>query len=120
MAQSAPQTRVLEAERFVVKDHSGKERAGLGLTADGPSLEFYDARSGTIRIALTSNEGRQGLAFHDGTGRPQLTLFGAAEGTGLEVFDGNGTHRALLAYGPDSAVLLWDANGKVVFSTPGK
>jgi hypothetical protein len=38
MGQSRPSPRVVEAERFIVRDSKGDEKASLGLASDGAAL----------------------------------------------------------------------------------
>jgi hypothetical protein len=50
----AQQSRVIEGEKFVLKDTNGKTRAELGIISGGfPSLQFYDP-DGTYRSSFSS------------------------------------------------------------------
>ena len=65
----------LETQNFTLVDHSGKQRAVLGLSADGsPSLVFYD-QDGKILVLLTTRaDGSSGLEIYD---RDKRMLFKA-------------------------------------------
>jgi len=113
MGQASPQPRIVEAERFIVKDSTGI-KAVLGA---GPSQEvilaFVD-RSGRPRVSLTL----------DADGFPMLTLSGrtAKEGLSLNVLstglvalnltDMNGNAPIGMAIGPGGTPLLSLADPK--------
>lgn len=102
----AKQNRIIEGEKFVLKDTSGKTRAELGIIGGGfPSLQFYD-RDGIYRSSFSSEslslmngqvtrskfkddtDPSKGVDYEDITG-PQVTL----SQSGLNVWEsvkGNG------------------------------
>ncbi len=94
MGQARPNVaRLIETERVVVRDLSGRTRAALGLAPDGSAgLALADA-NGKLRASLT-------LALD---GRPSLALF-----------DGNEKNRIALVVGPDgaSSFALYDRDGE--------
>jgi hypothetical protein len=114
LGQSAPRSapgggRVLEAERFVLRDARGRAGATLGWEADGAPR----------------------LAVHDPAGHPRAVMtVGAGGAPGLTLLDPDGaTARAALVVGPDGApgFALFDPAGKprlavALFhkSTPGR
>ncbi len=87
----APPSHVVEAERFVLRDPSGRIGAILGWERDDVHL-----------------------ALHDAAGRPRVVL-GLGGGPGLSLLDPDGrTVRAALVIGPDGApgLALFDPAGK--------
>jgi hypothetical protein len=86
-------SRVIEGERFVLRDSAGRVGATLGWETDTPRL-----------------------ALHDPDGRPRAVLSVAAGGApGLTLLDADGqTARAALVVGPDGApgLALFDPAGK--------
>ena len=88
---------VVEAREIRVVDASGKPRAGLGVSEDGPRLPLWDA-AGKVRAGLAVDE--------DG---PELVLFDAADSKS----------QARLRLRKDTPSLsLWDAAGQRVWSAP--
>ncbi len=76
--------KVIEAERFVLLDPSGEIRAVLIQTKGGSSLHLYDEK-GKLRVGLVS---------------------GAADETGLSLYDADGEGRAMLALKPETSPAL--------------
>jgi hypothetical protein len=76
--------KVVEAERFVLLDPSGETRAALTQTKGGSSLYLYDEK-GKLRVGLVS---------------------GAADETGLSLYDAEGEGRAMLALKPETSPAL--------------
>lgn len=74
-------SRVVEAEKFVVRDAGGKIRAELGAPPDGRvALTLFD-RDGGPRVELrVLTDGRVGLLLHDKDGKPRAALRVLAEG----------------------------------------
>ena len=73
--------KVIEAERFVLVDEEGRQRAVLETSAWASALSLYDGagnRGVTLRLG--------GLAFVDQRGRDQLTLCG----NGMMLLDAKG------------------------------
>jgi hypothetical protein len=54
---SSPPLEVTRAQAFVLTDGEGRDRARLGMSADGPSLEFVEPSTGQIRLAQGVAEG---------------------------------------------------------------
>ena len=76
--------KVVEAKRFVLLDASGETRAVLTQTKGGSSLYLYDDK-GKLRVGLVS---------------------GAADETGLSLYDADGERRAILALKPETSPAL--------------
>ena len=131
---------VVEAQRFVVKDTSGKSIAALGSDRDGapllvlmnsngrlaatldvtvhkkPTLTLYD-QDGKGRVVLAvDSDGSPALAMNDKTGTPRVGLAVATQGSGGLVLYGNGNAaRASLGLGTDWSpyLVFLDDNGNV-------
>jgi hypothetical protein len=78
MAQLRPAPKVIEAERFVVKDSSGKEKASLGTETVGPerlvvtslTIQDYDAKHQALTVispASISLDNRIGERHYEAT-----------------------------------------------------
>jgi hypothetical protein len=65
--------RVLEAERFLLKDAKGNVRAELSLCSGSPGLIFYD-KNLKRRAELSLDEDSVGLQFFDETGLCRLQI----------------------------------------------
>jgi len=81
IAAQATANRVVEAEKFVVRDASGKIRAELGAPPDGRvALTLFD-RDGGLRVELrVLTNGRVGLLLYDKNGKSRAALRVLAEG----------------------------------------
>jgi len=108
-------SKVVEAERFVLRDTNGKLRATLVVAADGTSgLSFFD-QNGKGRLRLYVATSGPSLALADQNEKLRATLAIDADGTpGLALFDQNEGIRAVLALLSDGAptLALADQNGK--------
>jgi hypothetical protein len=131
---------VIEAQRFVVKDASGKSIAALGADRDGapllvlmnsdgrlaatldvtsqkkPTLTLYDG-AGKSRVVLAVDaDGSPALAMNDKTGTPRVGLAVATQGSGgLVLYGDRNAARASLGLGTDWSpyLVLLDENGNV-------
>ncbi len=95
-AQGSP--RPVVAERFVVVDANGTERAVLGMAERGPALRLYDAK-GKKRAEWESEPEETSLLFYGKRGNEQVALFANEAGFGLssltlEAVDGKSSFRA--------------------------
>lgn len=74
-------SRVVEAEKLVVRDAGGKIRAKMGAPPDGRvALTLFD-RDGGLRVELrVLTDGRVGLLLHDKDGKSRAALRALAEG----------------------------------------
>src|SRR5262245_42321505 len=86
-------TKTVEAEKFVLRDTNGRQRAALGLTrsADDPSVAFilYDEEERS-RAALGVNKDGPGLYFTDPSGKHRAVLARNNEGIGFDLLDEKG------------------------------
>lgn len=96
-AQASPHT--VEAQEFVLKDASGRERADLGVGNDGTTAFVLENSQGKDRLALyVGGNGRTGLGFKDDQGMLRLYLAADTDGTPrLSLGDAQGTPRAELS-----------------------
>lgn len=133
MAQAAPKARVIEAERFVLKDGNGKTRGQWYVRDNGKTVFCQYSKRGKVRNAMIiepdnsprmyiydKNEKVRAYLGEDYSGSPSLGLI-----------DENETLRAslgrieLLKAGsevgdqlPLSSLVLFDEQGKAVFQAP--
>ena len=94
----------IRANRFVVVDENGEERATLGMVGGGPLLRLFDEKGRARAILSESKEtepivlggavrllaGGTTLSLHDDTGRGRLMLTLRKDGPGLSLADENG------------------------------
>jgi len=119
MGQVLPKAvpKVVEAERFVLRDTKGKILAALGTRSSGTVLFLYD-QNGKARAGLSLlADGSPGLVLADQNGKERATLIVLADGSpSLSLADQNGKTRAglsLLADGlPLPSLVLADQNEK--------
>ena len=118
MGQVSPKAapKVIEAERFVLRDTSGKPRATLVVAADGTSgLSLYD-QNGKGRLRLYVDTSGPSLALADQNGKLRATLRLDADGSpGLTLFDRGEKLRGGLGLHTDGSPLLGllDQSGKL-------
>jgi hypothetical protein len=107
MAQVRPVARVIEAEKFVLRDSSGKESATFGMSQTGPELKIHNSDatpgsftsigSGIIRIedeqgfqtaiGVTDLERtRNGYKLHD-AGQPSAGEIHKTSAASITIFD---------------------------------
>ena len=135
--------KVLEAERFILRDTSGRLRAELGLLKGAPTLSLLDqGEARLVSLTLTAenagmlvlNADRGGhvmlaakpdgsalLSFLDQQRKIRVGLVGAPDGSASLTFvDMAKTLRAELLIDENGAPLLnfFDRSGKVVWSAP--
>ena len=130
MGQALPGkvAKLVEAERFLVRDTAGKPRATLGLLPDGsPSLNLID-KNGNIRMAVgLTPEDAPSLNLYDKAETTRAVLATLSDGSpALVLFNKAGETQALLASNfpmkmhpdetpirPTSSLLLSDNVGNV-------
>ena len=113
MGQAVPKSRIVEAEKFILKDANGRRRAELGLQDGSPGLYIY-SQAGQLREELKDSDKTVGLGLIDnGTPRVVLALSQAGQ-VGLGLQDKDGTARALLNILPNGFgfLCLADKDGK--------
>ncbi len=135
-----PHCGTVEAEKFLLKDSSGKTRAVLGVTDCGPGLDFYDT-SGALRASMGLLREMPGFTLSDKEGASMVQLTALADGPHVVLYDANHQLRAafdVLPKGPRLELYdregnsrgkltvveggaqfgLFDVEGKAVFSAP--
>jgi hypothetical protein len=72
----AEKPKVVEAERFVLRDSSGNVRAEIGIsTRQVAALKLYDG-AGRCRVELlVTKDGTSGLQFQDQDGTPRVVVY---------------------------------------------
>jgi hypothetical protein len=99
--------KVLEAERFVLRDTNGSIRAELGFI-DGASVLLLNDKDGKPGVALSVfPDGPRRVTLLDRDGRTRSVLTARADGdSGLRLFDKNLMHRASLDVMADGRPIL--------------
>jgi len=108
--------RVVEAERFVLRDTKGKVLATLGTEASTPSLALFDQNGKTRAVLMVLANGAAGLFVDDQNGKTRVLLGVGADGTpAVSLLDQNEKRRAALGVGADGTPLLSlaDQNEKI-------
>ena len=109
LAQATPMKfgKVLEAERFVLRDTNGSIRAELGFI-DGASVLLLNDKDGKPGVALSVlPDGPRRISLLDRDGRTRSVLTARADGdSGLRLFDKNLMHRASLDVMADGRPIL--------------
>ncbi len=103
---------VIRATQFILEDESGKPRAMLNMTKDGPMLALYD-ENGKHRVGLGVGEKGPVLSLLDEIGNPRVGLVVEKDGPRLILRDETGKERAMLRMekgGPGLSLL--DKTGK--------
>jgi len=129
MGQAAPQSKTIEAQEFILRDTSNKQRAKLSLVEDTAVLSLYDAKE-NVRARLVAGD-RPGLLFFDAQRTGPYAKVRLALGVGdmgggagdsgphILLFDANGRGRAeLFVTESRSGLSFHDANGKELFKAP--
>ncbi|MFQ5847787.1 MAG: hypothetical protein ACE5IQ_09005 [Candidatus Methylomirabilales bacterium] len=111
--------KVLEAERFVLRDANGKGRAELGFI-NGASVLLLNDEDEMPGVALSVlPNGPRRVSLLDRNGKTRSILTARADGdSGLRLFDKNRVHRASLDVMADGRPVLRLAE-KGVMRTPG-
>jgi hypothetical protein len=133
-ARPRPRTRTVEAERFVVKDGTGRTWASLGLKENAPALILYDV-NGKERLGLDVTHfeetpegasaperlGGPGLWLTNENGEPRAGLTVDSGEPSLWLHNLNGTFGATLyveAEGPKLKLYDPSKDNKVIWSAP--
>jgi hypothetical protein len=112
MGQAPPRKlRPVEADRFILKDPTGKKRAELMMEETGPGLVLYDFTGKRIgRFGGVSNGA--GLSLQSVEGGARLSLVSQPEGPYLLLFDAGGKFRTELGASQRGPyMLLHDSDG---------
>jgi mono/diheme cytochrome c family protein len=72
--------KIVDAEKFVLRDAAGQPRAELGLQAGQPSLTLFDERGQRRTRLVVSADGSTSVFFYDQNGEPRATLSVPPEG----------------------------------------
>jgi hypothetical protein len=137
LGAAAPTPRVITAEKFVLLDSSGRERAELSSNSKAAALQFSNAdgsralivssgstdnaviiddKKGQIREGLiTGADGNAQIALmHDGMDQDAFTITDDAKGTIMAIRDPNGNERVDVGVTPKGGSLaVADGNGRV-------
>ncbi len=100
MGQMTPRAvpKVVEAERFVLRDTKGNILAIMGTEASGTSLSLYDQKGKPRAWLGVTADGAPVLALFDQNGKDRAGLVLGADGTpALALLDQNGKRRAVLS-----------------------
>ncbi len=133
MGQVLPKAvpKVVEAERFVLRDTRGKIRAALDTVASGGLALSLADENGKARAGLgVAADGTPGLFLTDQNGKTRAELSVGTSGPSLVLRDEN-RDRAVLGHTaletkaigtveqrPASSLVLFDKNGKVIWRVP--
>ena len=134
--------RVVEADRFVLKDEAGMERAVLSMDKEEPSLRLYDAQGqtradltldndevslhlggtpGTTRLGLRLAEDRLSFVFSSPRLGAETILCFAEDGLELQFVDYERHLDASIKVNLDSTGLaVRDTEGRLLCSIPGR
>ena len=121
--------KVIEAQRFVLRDAHGKELAVLGvskglgyrdyadprLAPEGPTLALYDS-NGKRRVAVGLTENEQGIALYGAAG--DIRAYLSPDVLGVFAEAGRGGSSLISVFGEKPQLVLRDAEGKELFSAP--
>jgi hypothetical protein len=110
MGQAKPANRIIEAQKFVLKDDKGKIRAWMGLygtgseivlgndsaqpmmrllvSTDAGNLHFYGSHKGGMTLAVDSGDPSLSIVGSDGSGGAAIAF--SKEGPAFTLTDGNG------------------------------
>jgi len=111
-------TKEIRANKFVLEDENGKERASLSVHQDGPRLTLMDD-NGKPRVSLLVLKGAPGLMLYDENGQTCAALSVLGRAPGLRLYDESGKPRVQLELVEDKpGLLLKDENGKTIWGTP--
>ena len=133
--------RVVEAEKFVLRDSSGRERAILTASDRNVSFSLYDRR-GAIGVSLETIDGKgYSLFLTDERSKIRLLLRSKEGKPKVMIIDRNGRIRAVLGRTsdkevisertpywkvktelyknrPESSLVLYGKQGRLIWSTP--
>ena len=94
VAQCAPSSRTVQAQRFDLLDSAGRTRAELSMLADGPALKLYDSQQ-NARAILSVYQNTPNLGLYDPTGVARIGLTNnLQDGPSLWLGDASGQPQA--------------------------
>jgi hypothetical protein len=116
-----PAPRVVEAERFVLRDAAGRVRAELGMdTEQSVTLRFKDGDS-MPRLSVGTENGAAVVVLNEQGGKVRAGLVTLPHGApALTLYDTNGKNRAELALTREGApaLTILDRDGFLAWKTP--
>jgi hypothetical protein len=110
---AASKEKNIEAEKFILRDADGKQRAVLAVSEKGPSLSFFDENEKRRSSYAVSKEGSH-LFMESPDGVHKLELAVADTFSVLNMMDAN-TSRVKLGIGRPPMLVLWDEKGRPIF-----
>jgi hypothetical protein len=117
VGQARP-TRIVDADKFVLRDSSGRMRASLGMVLNGPSLNLYDA-DGKSRVELGALPGQTALLIMDEKGKMRAALGSGGDHQALTISDVTGSERVVVdVNGNRPGLVFLDAKTSVIWSAP--
>lgn len=119
MGQATPSevAKVIEADRFVLRDASGKVRAMLGVEeGDTTSLQFYD-KNGDNGVGLVQDPSGRELFRLAHNNKTRMTLAVTGDVSGLSLFDADEKIKVILCEcGADSGLsFYYDKKPRSIF-----
>jgi hypothetical protein len=115
--------RVVEAERFVLRDAAGRARAELRVDGDhSVALRFKDT-DGRPRLTVGMEDGAALIVLNESRGKLRAGLVTLPHGApGLSLYDASGRARAEFSLTRDGtpAVTLSDRDGFATWKTTGR
>ena len=121
MGQARPGGRVVEAERFVLRDGNGIVRAELGVDGDHSVARRVKDDTSMPRLTVGVENGSSVIVLNDKTGKLTAGLVSLPHGSpALSLYDLNGKTRAELVLLRDGvpALTLSDRDGFLAWKTP--
>jgi hypothetical protein len=112
---------VIKAQRFLVVDKSGRERAALGASDGGVSFQLVDS-TGAVRLNIAIDDAKETASLSVlSKGKPRLVLGELESGTELTYYDPDGIMRLQLASTKGEPDLtLFNVLGNAYWSTPSQ
>jgi len=110
--QGEGKPKTVEAERFILRDEFGRQRAALTVSKGGdPALYLLDTDE-QARVALGLSKDGPGLYFTDPGGKHRAVLARNNDGIGFDLLDENGKSRAAFHVNDKaSGFIIKDAGG---------
>jgi hypothetical protein len=116
-----PAPRIVEAERFILRDAAGRIRAELGVDAEqSVALRFRDADS-MPRLSVGTENGASVLVLNEQGGKVRAGLVTLSHGApALTLYDPSGKNRAELSLTREGApaLTILDRDGFLAWKTP--
>ena len=117
LGQATPPPEVVRAEKFVLVDQNGKQRATLGIENGGPALVLGDTRGrGVVQLQVPQIPDKPSLYLRDPSQSASVEMAMTMNGPVLHLTDQTGI-RVRLAANELNAPLaaIYDAEGQALF-----